>query len=255
MRGALAAALDRAGQYVRVHGEPFDQDRLAALTGRAVDVAAPIPLPQNPDGGWAAPWSGGWSSLDATCRQLDLLSDLPGPVPGVDRAAAFAFIRQAQGVDGAWSEGPSDTTPDRLMPGSPPAVAYMTAHCARTLLRLDPGLAEVELAARLLEAWVDPRGRLPGEPSTHWLAARVLRDTGRALAARRLLDVVGRGFESFDAVDLAWFGSDVAVGDRWVARIAAHLVSVQNADGSWNGEGGVPDAALTVTACRTLVRG
>lgn len=253
-RLALAGALDRAGEYVRFHGEPFDQARLAALTGRVPDPTT-SPWPQNPDGGWAAFWSGGHSSLDATCHRLDLLSDLPDPIPGVDRGAAFDFIRRAQDGVGGWSEGPSDATPDWLMPGSPDARAYLTAHCARTLLRLDPALPEVARAAVLLEAWVDPRGRLPGSAQAHWLAARVLRETGRSLTARRLLDVVGRAFELFGAAQLAWFGSDVVPGDRWTARIAAHLVATQNPDGSWNGEGGVPDAALTVTACRVLLRG
>jgi hypothetical protein len=265
--------LERAEAYVRVHGEPFDQARLAALTGTRTgtgigpgvgagagiaaadaDADVQIPRPQNPDGGWAASWSGGLSSLDVTCHQLDLLADLDGrSVSGVDRTAAFEFVRRAQVAEGGWLEGPSDRTPDWLMPGSAAARVYLTAKCARALLRYGSGLPEVEWAAQALEWSIDPLGRLPGPLEAHWLAARVLRDTGRPLPARRLLDVVGRSFEQLDPVQLAWFGSDAVSGDRWTRRIAARLASLQQEDGSWIGEDGVPSAALTVTACRALL--
>jgi hypothetical protein len=260
----LREAVDRAADYIRGHAGLFDRARFSALTG--VEFAefgvgadgrpAPLepPEPQNPDGGWAAPWSGGASSLDATCFMLDQLSDLDDARTTADVSAALDFIRSAQSPDGTWREGPSDRTPEWLMPGSANARVYLTANCARALLVGKAVADAVERAAQALEWALDPHGRLPGPMVAHWHAARVFRETGRELAARRLLDVVGRVFEQLDATELAWFGSDTLPGDRWTKRISARLVASQQPDGSWLDEVGWPSPLLTVTACRVLLR-
>ncbi|HEV3169941.1 MAG TPA: hypothetical protein VGZ32_06360 [Actinocrinis sp.] len=260
----LHEAADRAANYIRGHGGPFDRARFAAVAGAGLPeaeadangstAALEPPEPQNPDGGWAAPWSGGASSLDATCFMLDQLSDLDDARTTANVSAALEFIEAAQSPDGTWREGQSDRTPDWLMPGSAPARAYLTANCARTLLVAKTAAEAVERAARALEWALDPHGRLPGPMVAHWLAARVFRETGRELAARRLLDVVGRVFDQLDTTDLAWFGSDTQPGDRWTKRIALRLAACQEPDGSWIDESGRPSALLTVTVCRVLLR-
>jgi hypothetical protein len=268
----MAGPITRAAEYIRGSGDRFAEARLIALisaAGSAAPGERPAPAePQNPDGGWAAPWSAGASSLDATCFLLDQLSDFGAPelastsgidasagaVSGVDFAAALGFLTAAQLPDGAWSEGLSDLTPHWLMPGSAEAKVYLTANCARTLLVYDVAKEAVEQAAQLLEYALSPHGRLPGPAASQWLAARIFRATGRDLAARRILDVVGHFYEGYDAVDLAWFGSDTPPGDRWTQRIAAHLVTLQQPDGSWIGESGAPSPALTATAVRVLLR-
>jgi hypothetical protein len=118
----------------------------------------------------------------------------------------------------------------------------------------------VAKAAGALEWSVDPHGRLPAPAVAHWLAARVLRTQGRIMVVRRLLDVVGRGFEAFDAEDLAWFGACTRPGDRWNRRIAARLITLQNADGSWSDRAqgqaqAQHSATLTVAAARVLLSG
>jgi len=258
----LRETVDRAARYIRAHGEDFDLARFAALTGGAYsgpgaqDAAGALapPEPQNPDGGWAAPWSHGASSLDATCFLLDLLSDLDDARTTADVSAALEFIEAAQLPDGTWREGPSDRTPEWLMPGAANARVYLTANCARTLLVRKVGAEAVVRAAQALEWSLDPHGRLPGPMVAHWLAARVLRETGRELTARRLLDVVGRVFEQLDPTDLAWFGSDTVPGDRWTKRIAQRLAVTQEPDGSWIDESGNRSVSLAITACRVLLR-
>jgi hypothetical protein len=262
--GGLHEAIDRAADYMRGHGGPFDRARFAALTGGGLLAAEPDandglaalapPEPQNSDGGWPAFWSGGASSLDATCFMLDQLSDLDDARTTANVSAALEFIEAAQSPDGTWREGQSDRTPEWLMPGAAPARAYLTANCARTLLVAKTAAEAVERAAQALEWALDPHGRLPGPMVAHWLAARVFRETGRELTARRLLDVVGRVFDQLDAADLAWFGSDTQPGDRWTKRIAQRLVTRQEPDGSWIDESGRPSPRLTVTACRVLLR-
>jgi hypothetical protein len=256
----LPASVVGAAQYVRAHGEPFELSRLSAIL--PPEFAKPgqdhVPMApdarQNFDGGWPAPWSQGASSLDATCRQLGTFRDFSVPPPGLNIAAALAYLVSAQLDDGTWREGPSHLTPDWLMPGSASARVYLTSNCAATLVSYRSDNAAVELAAQALAWSLDPHGRLPGLLATHWLAAEVFRATGRELASRRLLDVVGRSFDRLDPSDLAWFGSHTPRGDRWTRRIAARLIALQQEDGSWIGAHGDPCAALTVTSCRVLLR-
>jgi hypothetical protein len=253
-------AIDRAADYIQGHGGPFDLGRFSALlaaTNRKSEQTgisiAPEP-PQNIDGGWPAAWSEGASSLDATCHMLDLLSDFSSPPPAVDIPAAIAFLTSTQLDDGTWREGPSHRTPDALMPGSAAARVYLTGSCARTLIAYSGPQRAIEQAAQALEWSLDPHGRLPGPMVAHWLAARVLRETGRELTARRLLDVVGRVFDQLEPAELAWFGSETVPGDRWTKRIAQRLAASQEPDGSWIDESGNPSVPLSITACRVLLR-
>ncbi len=256
----VLGAINRAADYIQGHGGPFDLARLSALlpaTMRKIEwtgVAVPPEPPQNSDGGWPADWSEGASSLDATCLMLDQLSDFAAVPPQVDIPAAVAFLTSTQLDDGTWREGPSHRTPDALMPGSAAARVYLTANCARTLIAFQGPQVRIDQAAQALEWSLDPHGRLPGPLVAHWLGARVLRAAGRDLAARRLLDVVGRSFDALTAADLAQFGSTTPRGDRWTRRIIARLMAIQAPDGSWPGEDGQPSAALSITACRVLLR-
>jgi hypothetical protein len=264
----VSGAIDRAVDYIQAHGGPFQLARLSAIftgvppksrkNGHAPRLNSHIPvapeIDQNSDGGWPAPWSEGASSLDATCFLLDQLADFTVPPPAVDIPAAIAFLGSEQLDDGTWRDGPSHRTPDWLMPGSAAARVYLTANCARTLVVYHGEQAAIERAAQALEWSLDPLGRLPGPLVAHWLAARVFRATARDLAARRSLDVVGRSFDKLDAADLAGFGSNTAGGDRWTHRIAARLVTLQEADGGWLDGDGEPSAELSVTACRILLR-
>lgn len=255
MNEGITAALAAAWEYVLAHGDALDRARFAALAGRPVEGAPVLPrVPQNPDGGWPAYWSEGASSLDGTCYQLFLLHGIPAAELGADLEAALEFVVRAQAADGTWSEGPSTQTPDWLLPGSPGARAYLTANCAAMLADYGVAPEAVARAAAALEWSVDPHGRLPAPTVAHWLAARVLRTEGRIMVVRRLLDVVGRGFEGFETEELVWFGACTRPGDRWNRRIAARLVTVQNADGSWSERRGAEGSAtLTVTAARVLL--
>lgn len=260
MNEGSTESLAAAWEYVQAQGDVLDRARFAALAGRAVEGGLiPPAVPQNPDGGWPAYWSAGLSTLDGTCYQLFLLRDVPVESLTVDVPAALAFLTRAQGADGTWSEGPSPSTPQFeipqwLLPGSPGARAYLTANCAATLADYEAEPEAVAKASDVLEWLVDPHGRLPAPLVAHWLAARVLRTQGRIMVVRRLLDVVGRSFENFNAGELAWFGACTRPGDRWNRRIAARLMGMQNADGSWTDPlTEQPSPTLTVSAARVLM--
>jgi hypothetical protein len=252
--------LAAAWEYVQAHGDVLDRARFAALAGSPIEGAPLAPrTPQNPDGGWPSGWSDGLSTLDGTCAQLFQLQGLPATVLAADIPAALGFLTRAQGADGSWSEGPSPGSPrfeipQWLLPGSPGARAYLTANCAATLADYRVDSDAVAKAATMLEWLVDPHGRLPAPLVAHWLAARVLRTQARTMVVRRLLDVVGRGFDTLGAADLSWFGASTRPADRWNRRIAARLVLLQNPDGSWIDEpSGLPAATLTVMASRVVL--
>lgn len=256
----VPGAINRAADHLWAHGGPFELARLSVLlpdaarnTGHAHIPVAPD-TPQNSDGGWPAPWSEGVSSFDATCFLLDQIADFTAAPPAVDLASALGFLTAGQLDDGTWREASSVSTPERLTPGSAAARVYLTANCARALVVHQGPQGAIERGAQALEWSLDPHGRLPGPLEAHWLAARVFRATGRDLAARRLLDVVGRHFDELDAGQLAWFGSNTPRGDRWTHRIAARLAALQQPDGSWLDADGKPSARLGVTACRVLLR-
>lgn len=255
MNEGLSTSLATAWQFVQAHGDVLDRARFAILAGQPVEGAPILPrVRQNPDGGWPAFWSDGASSLDGTCYQLFLLYGLSAPTLAADIPAALDFLIRAQSAEGTWLEGPSTQTPDWLLPGSPGARAYLTANCAAMLADYQVAPEAVARAAGALEWSVDPHGRLPAPAVAHWLAARVLRTQGRTMAVRRLLDVVGRGFEGFGCEDLAWFGACTRPGDRWNRRIAARLAALQSPDGSWADRSGErPSPTLTVTAARVLM--
>ena len=260
MNEGITTSLAAAWEFVREHGDVLDRARFAALAGRPVEGALVAPrVPQNPDGGWPSFWSDGVSTLDGTCGQLFQLQGLPAASLDVDLGAALGFLTRAQAADGTWSEGPSPHSPrfeipQWLLPGSPGARAYLTANCAATLADYQASPDAVARAAAMLEWLVDPHGRLPAAPAAHWLAARVLRTQMRIMVVRRLLDVVGRGFGTLGAGDLAWFGASTRPGDRWNRRIAARLATMQRPDGSWTDDAGeYSPATLTVMAARVLL--
>lgn len=260
MNEGTDGTLAEAWEYVQAHGDVLDRARFAALADSPVQGAPIAPrTPQNPDGGWPSSWSDGLSTLDGTCAQLFQLQGLPASVLAADIPAALGFVARAQAADGNWSEGPSPSSPhfeipQWLLPGSPGARAYLTANCAATLADYQVEPDAVARAANMLEWLVDPHGRLPAPLVAHWLAARVLRTQARTMVVRRLLDVVGRGFDSLGAADLSWFGASTRPGDRWNRRIAARLVLLQNPDGSWTDvPSGLPAATLTVMASRVVL--
>ena len=260
MNEGITASLAAAWEYVQQHGDVLDRARFAALAGRPVEGGPVAPrVAQNPDGGWPSFWSDGVSTLDGTCYQLFQLRGLPAAALAADLPAALGFLIRAQAADGTWNEGPSPLSPgfeipQWLLPGSPGARAYLTANCAATLADYQAAPDSVARAAEMLEWLVDPHGRLPAPLVAHWLAARVLRTQMRTMVVRRLLDVVGRSFESFHAEDLAWFGACTRPGDRWNRRIAFRLATLQNPDGSWTDSAGEQSSAtLTVTAARVLL--
>ena len=232
-----------AAAFVEADGAPLDRARLRALLHG--ETAPPEALPRaNDDGGFPAFWSGGASSLDATCSMLDRLSDL-GDEAATIRARAILFLQAHRHRDGWWEEDASfaEQAPPWTRPGDEAATVYLTANCGYWC---DNARAADWLAAR-----VSPDGRLPSFVQAHWLAAALLRRHALPAAFPLVRHLAGRVDELGPAA-LAWLASTLpAEPVGAVARML--LANRQEPDGRWRSEDGEAfDVATTLAALRVL---
>jgi hypothetical protein len=260
----LAAAID----YVSAQGNDLERARLAVLTHQAPADEKMIALAaqdQQPDGGFAALWSDGQSSLDETCYRLSQIEDF-----GVSAArlvdGAVGFLSSRQRNDGTFEEDvrTSAAVPPWAQPGDPAALLYITANCAFTILdalrRQSPAERRrlklaVNRAGSHLASRIGRDGRLPSFLHTHWLAGPVLRAAGFDGAADGLLWALAFRLSGLGPSALAWLAA--AIPDEPVATEARdRLARLQEDDGHWRSEDGERhDVATTLTAIRVLGAG
>lgn len=263
--GLSAADIDAATNYVQTHGSDQDRARLAVLVEGAPvaekTVAAAV-RDQLGDGGFPAPWSGGHSSLDATCNRVSQIADF-GVAASAATDRAIDFLASYQRRDGAFEEDRAVgfNAPPWARPGDPAALLYVTANCAYTILaglQLRPGSSlrrpsvAVARAADHLASRIGSDGRLPSFLHTHWLASPVLRAAGFDAAADGLLWALAFRLSGLGPTALAWLAA--AIPEEPVAAEARYrLIQLQEPDGRWRSEDSVEqDVATTLTAIRVL---
>ena len=256
------AELTQAVEFVAAHGDAFARARAHALIPNSAadlapdsvaDVVANACADQRPDGGFPATWSGERSSLDATCFRLSQLMDFPidAAIP-IDQA--IRFIATKQRPDGPFEEDAAfgGSTPAWARPHDPAARIYMTANCAFWLERLSGPPRAVRRSAAYLATAIGPDGRLSSYLHAQWLAAPVLRHSGYATEADRLLWALAYRVNSLGPSALAWLAD--AIPDEPIASEARlRLLDAQQADGRWISEDGPEhDVGTTLAALRAL---
>ena len=120
----------------------MDLARIEAMTAPDAAPIAWIQDGQRPDGGFPGFWSGGASSVDATCFRLGQAECVPRywKLPAVGRGLDFLSARQAPGTPedqgGWWEEDPAfgGTVPPWLSPGAPEPRLYLTANAGSRVL-------------------------------------------------------------------------------------------------------------------------
>jgi hypothetical protein len=213
-----AADLGAATNFVMACGSDLDRARLAVLVRDASPDDRMIALAvrdQQGDGGFPAAWSGGRSSLDATCHRLSEIADF-GRAAADPTERAIDFLASRQRSDGTFEEDRSagGAAPPRARPGDPAALLYVTANCAYSIFdglrrQSDSGSARrpnvaVARAAAHLASRIGSDGRLPSFLHTHWLAGRVLRVAGFDAAADGLLWALAFRVSGLGPTALAW---------------------------------------------------
>jgi hypothetical protein len=210
---------------------------------------------QNPDGGWPAFWSGGVSSLDATCYALDRLESLGKDARRDERAASFLLGRRHSDGSFTESEALAETAPPWADPRDPAANLYVTANCAFWLARLRGDHGSVAFLAARLE---DPGGP-PMFLQSRWLSAAVLALGGRTDDADRVAAALEPRVDELGSTALAWLVNALtAAGAREfpVVHMALdRLESLQADDGRWASEDGSAfDLDTTSAALRAFAQ-
>lgn len=254
--------LAQAVEFVAAHGDAFARARARMLWPDISQSFAMDPLPevlttacadQRADGGFPATWSGGRSSLDATCYRLSHLIDfrMDAAVP-IDRAARFLASRQRE--DGSFEEESAfgAAAPPWARPHDVAARIYVTANCAHWLERLGSDPRAVRRGAAYLATCIGSDGRLPSYLHAQWLAAPVLRRSGYATEADRLLWALAYRVDSLGPSALSWLADSIP--DEPLALAArARLREIQQSDGRWISEDGPEhDVGTTLAAMRAL---
>lgn len=251
--------LDTTLNYLREHGDFIQRARLEAWlegTAASAQVVEAALGGQRADGGYRAGWSGGRSSLEATCGRLALAEGLGLSARQARVASALDFLRQRQGLEGCFEEHPGlrEVAPPRVRPGSLAARLYLTAHCGFWLAVY--GLDEARAALHFLRDHLDAARRLPSLEASHWLACGLALRLGDTGFAEVLADHLRARLEHLPAHDLAPMLVALRLGGifgghpLWLEG-RARLAALRGPDGSWAGPGG-PDAGVTLEALRAL---
>lgn len=253
----------RAFDFIRQHGSPADDARLAyILTGECPTslLRDALLAGQRPDGGWAPFWSPNASGLDAICYRLAQAEQ--GGLPTDDPAfgLAAAFLAERQQPDGGWEEDAdlAADAPPWTRPGDLAAGLYLTANCGFWLAVLAPGGPGAQRAGDLLAARLDDAGRLPTFLHAHWLASGLWQRLGRPDLAERTCRYLTGRVPDMPASSLAWLITALSLGglpagDTRVQQAAERLAGLQQPDGRWASEDGAErDVHASLEALRAL---
>lgn len=267
--------VDRAVEYVRSHGDEFDQvvldDLLTEQNSLTWQILQRFFAEQRVDGGWAPFWAPGYSSLDATCYRLSQAEALGAM--GAEVVPALDFIAERQQADGSFEEdlAKPDLAPPWARPGDLASRLYLTANCgfwmAHALAYFFTGYEEAaSRASDYLLRYLAPDGSLSSFLQAHWLAATLwirLAPSGTLILpdpAHRALDYLARRMNAeVPSSTLAWMLTTIAplhtrVEHPLVECATKLLASQQRDDGSWASEDGPAyDAYITREALRALI--
>lgn len=245
--------LERALNFVRENGTPFDRIRLAHFLGQGVDVEAALQalLPfQNEDGGWARglepDYTGPVSTLSTSVQALRLLGELGlATHPVFLRTVSFVTIMQRS--DGAWDEDVAlyaHKAPKRIWPTRRWTVWSSTVDAVAALIRAGFGDSrEVEWGRKFLSVDEDLVEEIWGQGLYCPALGLVIFGSGaepRAWEYNRCQQIIGAWLHSGESVDpelpvladvLQQTGLTAGAGPFEETR--ARLEAAQQNDGGW----------------------
>lgn len=239
--------------FVRSHGTPVEIERMQhVMTGEPAhfSIVGQAAADQNADGGWTAPWSGGVSSLDATCFRLSAIDQLGARqgTAAVDRG--LDFIESRITPDGWLEEARGLEVPAWLAPGVEKCRAYLTSNCAFWLTSLGRHDVGERMASWIRAHVYDPFDQ------TRWLAAGLFWQLGDNERAAHLLDDLLVIAGSLPVTSVAWMGwtllrSGIPPQHPVLISAAERLGRTQSEDGGWS-EDETPNAHSTIEGAAVL---
>lgn len=260
----LYSALQRAEAYLAAHGSALQRALAAALLAQRTPgpaEAGTLLAGQRPDGGWAAFWSSGASSVDATAYRLtQALAVGLTPEAHEPLASAVAWLAARQSDEGRWQEDEAlaDLAPPWAQPHDEAATLYLTANAGWVMARCGE-TAPATAAARALAERLGAAGALPLFAQTQWLAAGLWLLLGDTTLATRPLRAIVADSPNASAGQLVWLlncllDSGLRRDHPIITAASARLCALQQADGAWpsdDGESFTPQ--VTLEGLRALI--
>ena len=249
--------------YVNERATAVEQARLRYLLRgepAPADVREQFERSQRNDGGWSAPWSPEYSSLDATCYQLAQADQL-----GIDRRSSLVigpvrFLAERQNVDGYWEEEAevAGMAPIWAQPGETAARLYVTANCGywSALIGLTPTAARD--AAAYLSYHLKEDGEIPSFLQAHWLSAALWQQRGLVDEASKTLGYLAERMADLSAGNLAWMiialrEGGVPAAAPAVAGALDRLLVLRDSAGHWPSDEGIENSVhVTIEALKSL---
>lgn len=250
-------------EYVGQKGTDVERARLRYLLdgeAAAADVLEQFERSQRGDGGWAAQWAPGYTSLDATCYGLAQADQL-----GIDSRSpliidAVRFLAERQHPDGYWEEEAeaAGSAPPWAQPGDTAARLYLTANCGfwSAMTGLVPTAARD--AAAYLSFHLRENGELPSFLQTHWLSAALWQQRGLVDEAAKTVDYLAKRVGDLSAGNLAWMiialrEGGVPAANATVTGALDRLLALREPEGHWpSDEGSENSVHVTIEALMAL---
>ncbi len=239
--------------FVREQGTVVERERMEhVMTGQSAhfSIVGQAAEGQQTDGGWAAPWSGDASSLDATCFRIATIDQLGARqgTPTIDHA--LDFIESRVTGEGWVEEAVGLDVPAWLQHGVERCRAYLTSNCAFWLSCLGR-----DATAERMTEWLGAHVYDPLDP-TRWLAAGLFWQQGDNDRSAHLLDELLMLTGSLPVTSVAWMGwtllrSGIPPQHPVLISAAERLAHTQSHDGGWS-EDDTPNAHSTIEGAAIL---
>ncbi|MDD4308228.1 MAG: terpene cyclase/mutase family protein [Thermoplasmata archaeon] len=258
--------IDRTKAYIIKHGNLFEQARLKHTVGRKYsqkDVLQSFSEMQNPDGGFPYGDRRGFPScLSNTTMALSNLIDM-GLADSEPALKSFRFMDRMKKSNGSWEENdkiaPLDP-PFWDIPGDEESTIWLTAASAEILRKAGKPVPRKTLD--FLRKKQGPDGKFEGYIHTTWIAMAIFGNQSPVTSASlKYLETADIG--DWDATCISWCLSSMKLGgvsaDSGLRKkLLDRLSELQEPDGSWPSEGGIPakvqDANAVLFAVMDIIK-
>ncbi|OPA75100.1 hypothetical protein BVG16_21040 [Paenibacillus selenitireducens] len=201
--------LSAAIRFISEHGNDLEQARLGVLLQNEnvslLEAVSVLRSEQREDGSWASFWSGGASSVDATCYRLAQCEQLGlNNEDFIQRALTFLTTRQLE--NGSFSECRklAPVAPPWVQPDDPSAIFYLTANAGFWLQYFNKYPDNTKSAVEFLISNINIEGYLSTFLHANWLAAGLFYSANEVEHSTSIMNYLESKLTDLSASNLAW---------------------------------------------------